>query len=106
LQRRVGWGFAPARPITRGTDASGQALRGSVVRVVDRTRWRVRSQVDPYWTLTGRRVQRVRSNDVVSSVTTTSLSDAHCYCLSCSDRTRPVTLTGASSHHVFHCVVL
>jgi hypothetical protein len=57
------------------------------------------------WTPIGRRVQRVQSNGEARPVMATALSDARCHCLSCSDWTRPVTLTGASGHHVFHCVV-
>jgi hypothetical protein len=57
------------------------------------------------WTPTERWVQRVRSNGEERPVTTTALSDARGYCLSCSDQTRPVTLTGASGRHVFHYVV-
>jgi hypothetical protein len=61
--------------------------------------------VGAYWTPTGRQVQRVRSNARARLVTATVTSDAHCSRLSCSDRTRPVTLTGASGQYVFHCVV-
>jgi hypothetical protein len=57
------------------------------------------------WTPIGRREQRVRSNGEASSVTATALTDSHYYYLSYSDRMRPVTLTGASGHHVFHCGV-
>jgi hypothetical protein len=52
--------------------------------------------VGAYWTPTGRQVQRIRSNARVRPVTATVTSDAHCSRLSCSDRTRPVTLTEAS----------
>jgi hypothetical protein len=58
-----------------------------------------------YWTLTGRQVGRVRSYARVRLVIATVTSDVHCSCLSCSERTRPVTLTGASGQHVLNCVV-
>jgi hypothetical protein len=47
--------------------------------------------------------RRVRSNGEARPVTATALSDTCGYSLSCSDRTRPVTLTSVSGHHVFHC---
>jgi hypothetical protein len=58
------------------------------------------------WTPIGRWVQRVRSSGEARPVMAMALFDAHCYYLSCSDRTRLVTLTGASGHHVFHYDVL
>jgi hypothetical protein len=57
--------------------------------------------VGALWTLTECRVQRVRSNAEARPVMAMAPSDAHCCCLSYSDRTCPVTLTGASGHHVF-----
>jgi hypothetical protein len=100
-------GRGPARPIPRGTGASGHAPSGQhvsqcrsdmVARPVmcDRTRlitW------GALWTPIGCWVPRVRSKGVARPVMATTLSDAHYCCLSC-------TLTGASGHHVFHCVVL
>jgi hypothetical protein len=113
-QTRAREGRGPARLVPRGTGASGRTtigvvldeeLIGRVARPVtcDRTRL---VTMGALWTLTGRWVQRVRSNDEARLVMATTLSDAHCYCLSYSDRTRPVTLTGASGHHVFLCDVL
>jgi hypothetical protein len=61
--------------------------------------------VGAYWTPTGCQVQRVRSNARAHPVTTTVTSDVHCSRLSCSDRTRSVTLIGASGQHVLNCVV-
>jgi hypothetical protein len=112
-QTRAKGGRGPARPVPRGTGASDRTPIGTVLDVelirrtvrpvtCDRTR---PVAVGALWIPTARRVQRVRSNGEVHLVTATTLSDIHCYCLSCSDRTRPVTLTGASGHHVFHCVV-
>jgi hypothetical protein len=106
-------GAQPARPVPHGTGASGRSPRGAergegLIRPVacpvacDRT---CSVAVGALWTPTGRHVQRVRSNGGARPVTATTLSNARCYCLSCSDRTRPVTLTGKSGHHVFHCVV-
>jgi hypothetical protein len=54
---RVDWGLPPARPITRGTGASGQVPEGQQTQRVDRMRWRVRSRstgcvrscVGAYW---------------------------------------------------------
>jgi hypothetical protein len=79
--------------------------RGPVARPVtcDRTCLIARGAL---WTPIESRVQRVRSNGEARPVTAMALSNAHCYYLSCSDRTRPVTLTGASGHHDFHCDVL
>jgi hypothetical protein len=102
-----------ARPVPHGTGASGQASRGverSGVLIgraahpitCDRTR---PVMVGAYWTLTGRQVQHVRSNARARPVTTTVTSEAHCSRLSCSDRTRPVTLTSASGQHVLNYVV-
>jgi hypothetical protein len=112
-QMRAQGGRILARSVPRGTSASGRTpfgtvlvveLIGRVARPVtcDRTR---PVAVGALWTPTGRRVQRVRSNVVARPVTATAPSDVHCCCLSCSDWTRPVTLTGASGHYVFHCVV-
>jgi hypothetical protein len=112
-QTRAQGGHGPARPVPRGTSASGRTPFGTVLDVelighvarpvtCDRTR---PVAVGALWTPTGRRVQRVRSNAEARPVTTTAPSDAHCCCLSCSDRTHLVTLTGASGHHIFHCVV-
>jgi hypothetical protein len=54
--------------------------------------------VGAYWTLTGRQVQRVRSNARARPVMARVTSDSHCSRLSCSDRTRPVsTFCTASS---------
>jgi hypothetical protein len=61
--------------------------------------------VGAYWTPTGRQVQRVRSDTGARPIRATATSDAHCSRLSCSDRTRPVTLTGMSGQHDFNCVV-
>jgi hypothetical protein len=61
--------------------------------------------VGALWTPTGRRVQRVWSNAGARPVTAMATSDAHCSRLSCSDRTRLVTLTGVSGQHVLHCVI-
>jgi hypothetical protein len=58
-----------------------------------------------YWNATGRGHCRVRSIGSARPVTATASSDTHCFLLSCSDRTRPVTLTGASGQCVFRCVV-
>jgi hypothetical protein len=113
-QRRTREGRGPARPVPCGPGASGHAPSGqrvsqcrsdAVTRPVtcDRTRPIARGAI---WTPIGRRVQRIRSNGVARPVTKTALSDAHYCCLSCSDRTYPVTLTGASGYHDFHCVVL
>jgi hypothetical protein len=113
-QRRTREGHGPARPVPRGTRASGHASSGqrvsqcrsdAVARPVTCDQTRPITQ-GALWTPIGRQVQHVRSNGVARPVTTTALSDTHCCCLSCSDRTCPVTLTGASDHHVFHCVVL
>jgi hypothetical protein len=95
------------------TGASGPAPRGAelVLEPTGRTARsvtydRTRSvAVGAYWTLTGRQVQRVRSNARARPVTATVTSNTHYSCLSYSDRTRPVTLTGASGQYVFHCVV-
>jgi hypothetical protein len=106
-QTRAQGGHEPARPVPRGTSASGRTpfgtvlnveLIGRVARLVtcDRTR---PVAVGALWTPTGRRVQRVRSNAKARLVTATAPSDVHCCCLSCS------ALTDASGHHVFHCVV-
>jgi hypothetical protein len=97
-QRRTREGHGPARLGPCGTGASDHAPRGQrvsqcrsdvVARPVTchRTRLITRGAL---WTLIGHRVQRVRSNGVAHSVTTTTLSDVHCCCLSYSDRTRPV----------------
>jgi hypothetical protein len=113
-QRHTREGHGPARPVPHGSGASGHAPYGQCVSQCrsdavacpikcDRTRPIARGAL---WTPIGRRVQRVRSNGVAHPVTATTLSDAHCCYLSCSDRTRPVTLTDASGHHVFHRVVL
>jgi hypothetical protein len=61
--------------------------------------------VGAYWTPIGHQVQRVQLNAGARSVTATVTSNMHCSHLSCSDRTRPVTLTGASGQHVLNCVV-
>jgi hypothetical protein len=106
-------GAQPVCLVPHRTGASGRAPRGgergeeligNVARLVtcDRTR---PVTVGALYTPTGRRVQRVRSNAGARPVTATTPSDTHCCCLSCSDRTRPVTLTGASGHLVFNCVV-
>jgi hypothetical protein len=58
-----------------------------------------------YWTLIGCQVRRVRSYARARPVIAMVTSDAHCSRLSCSDRTRPVTLTDASGHPVLNCVV-
>jgi hypothetical protein len=50
-------------------------------------------------------VQRVRSDGEARPVMAMATSDTHYSRLSCSDRIRPVTLTGASGQHVLHCVV-
>jgi hypothetical protein len=103
----------PARPRVLGTRVSGQApigaehgveLIGHATRPItcDRTRPIAREAL---WTPIGHEVQRVRSYGEVGPVKATTLSNSCCYCLSYSDRMRPVTLTGASGHHVFHCVV-
>jgi hypothetical protein len=103
----------PARPVLHRTGASGQVSRGAERSGVmigrgahpvmyDRTR---PVMMGAYWTLTGRHVRRVRSYARARPVIATVTSDAHCSCLSCSDRTRPVTLTGASGHPVLNCVV-
>jgi hypothetical protein len=103
----------PARLVSHGTGASGQASRrvessgvliGRAARPVtcDRTR---SIAVGAYWTPTRRQVQRVRSIARARPVTATVTSDAHCSRLSCSDRTRPITLTGASGQLVLNCVV-
>jgi hypothetical protein len=103
----------PARSVPQGTGASGQAPRGAVLDVepigcatcpvtCDRTR---PVTVGALWTLTGRRVQRVRSNAGARPVTTMDPSDVHCFLLSYSDWTHLVTLTGASGHYIFRCVV-
>jgi hypothetical protein len=112
-QTRAQEGHRPARLVPRGTSAFGRTpfgivldveLIGHVARPVtcDRTR---PVTVGALWTPTGRRVQRVRSNAGARPVTATAPSNAQCCCLSCSDQTRPVTLTGASGHHVFHCII-
>jgi hypothetical protein len=101
------------RPVHHGTGASGQAPRGAVFDVetigrvarpvtCDRTR---PVTVGDLWTLTGRRVQRVRSNTEVRPVMATATSEAHCSRLSCSDQTHIVTLTGASGQHILHYVI-
>jgi hypothetical protein len=108
-QMRAQGGHGAARPVPHGTSASGRTpfgtvldieLIGRVARPVtcDRTR---SVTVGALWTPTGRRVQRVRSNAEARSVMVTAPSDMYYCCLSCSDRTRPLTLTGASGHHVF-----
>jgi hypothetical protein len=113
-QRRTREGRGPARPVPHGTGASGNAPSGQRVSqcrsyavacpvTCDRTCPIARGAL---WTLIERRVQRVRSNGVARPVSAMALSDAHCCCLSCSDQMRPVTLIGASGHHVFHCIVL
>jgi hypothetical protein len=105
--------FQPARLVPHGTGASGQAPRGAEL-VIEPTRRATRPvtcdrtrpvAVGAYWTPTGRQVQRVRSNARTRPVMATVTSDMHCSCLSYSDRTRPVTLTGAFDQYVFHCVV-
>jgi hypothetical protein len=108
VQRGAGTkGLQPAR---HGTGASGQAPKGAergeerigrAARPVtgDRTRPIARGAL---WTPIGHWVQCVRSYGEAGPVTATALSDSHCYCLSCSYRTCPITLTGASGHHVFH----
>jgi hypothetical protein len=106
-------GHGPVRLVPRGTITSGRTpisivndeeLIGHAARLVtcDGTR---PIAMGALWTPIGRRVQHVRSFGEVHPVTAMFLSTTHCCCLSCSDRTRPVTLTGASGHHVFHCVV-
>jgi hypothetical protein len=104
-QTREQGGRGPAHPVPRRTGASGQTPIGIVldIELIERVARPV--TVGALWTPTRRRVQRVRSNGEACPITTTALSDAHCYCLSCSDRMRPVTLIGASGHHVFHYVV-
>jgi hypothetical protein len=113
-QRRTREGRGPARPVPRGTRATGHVPSGQRVSqcrsdvvacpvTCDRTCPIARGAL---WTPIGRWVQRVRSNGVARPITATALSDVHCCCLSYSDRTCPVTLTGAFGHHVFHCVVL
>jgi hypothetical protein len=108
-QRCTREGRGPARPAPRGTGASSHAPCGqrvsqcrsdAVARLVtcDHMPPIVRGAL---WTPIGRRVQRVRSNGVARLVSAMTLSDAHCWCLSYSDR----TLTDASGHHDFHCVV-
>jgi hypothetical protein len=103
----------PARPVLHGIGASGQASRGAESSEVmigraarpvtyDRTRSVV---LGAYWTPTRRQVGRVRSYARARPVIATVTSDAHCSRLSCSDRTRPVTLTGASGQLVLNCVV-
>jgi hypothetical protein len=98
-QTRAREGRGPARPVPHGTGVSGQTpfgvvhdeeLIGRAARPVtcDRTRPIARGAL---WTPTGRQVQRVRSKGEARPVTATALSDLHCYCLSCSDRTRLVT---------------
>jgi hypothetical protein len=88
------------RSRTRGQRVS-QCRSDAVARPItsDRTRPIARGAL---WTPIGRRVLRVRSIGEARPVTTTALSDSHCYCLSYSDWTRPVTLISASGHHVFH----
>jgi hypothetical protein len=98
----------------RVTGASGQAPRGAEPDVepigraarpvtCDRTCPVTCDRTCPVvvgalWTPTGRRVQRVRSNAEARPVTATVTSDAHCFHLSCSDRTRLVsTFCTASS---------
>jgi hypothetical protein len=103
----------PARPVPHGIGASGQASRGAernrvligrAARPVmcDRTR---PVAVGAYWTPIGRQVQRVRSFARARPVIATVISDAHYSRLSYSDRTRPVTLTGASGQLVLNCVI-
>jgi hypothetical protein len=118
----------PARSVLHGTSVSDQASRGAESSEVvigrearpvtyDRTRPVVKGA---YWTQTGRWHYRVRSfaraRPVVASrargtersarpVIATVTSDARCSRLSCSDRTRPVTLTGASGHPDLNCVI-
>jgi hypothetical protein len=100
---RTQGGRGPARPVPRGTSASGRTpfgtvlnveLIGRVARLVTCDRMRPVA-VGALWTPTGRRVQRVRSNAEARPVTTMAPSDTHCCCLSYS------ALTGASGHHVF-----
>jgi hypothetical protein len=95
----------PAHPVPHGTGASGQASRGAERSGVLIGRAARPVMTGAYWTPTGCQVQRVRSNARACPVTATVTSDAHCSRLSCSDRTRPVTLTGAFGQYVFHCVV-
>jgi hypothetical protein len=78
---------------------------GSAYLSADRTRWRVRSRATKR-VRSREELSGVRSNGVARLVTAMALSDVHYCYLSCSDRTRPVTLTGASGHHDFYCVVL
>jgi hypothetical protein len=112
-QMRVQGGHGPTRLVPHGTSVSDRTPFGTVLDVelirrvarpvtCDRTR---PVTVGALWTPTGRRVQHVRSNAEARPVTATTPSDAHCCFLSCSDRTHPVTLTGASSDHVFHYIV-
>jgi hypothetical protein len=103
----------PARPILHGTGAFDQASRGAESSKVmigratrpvmyDQTRLVV---MGAYWALTGCQVRHVRSYARARPVIATVTFNAHCSRLSCSDRTRPVTLTGASGHPVLNCVV-
>jgi hypothetical protein len=112
-QTRVQGGHRPACPVPHGTGASGRTPIGTVLDVelighaacpvtCDRTHPIVLGALR---TPIEHRVQSVRSSSEARPVTATSLSNAHCCCLSCSDRTRLVTLTSASGHHVFHYVV-
>jgi hypothetical protein len=61
--------------------------------------------VGAYWTPTGRQVQHVWSNARARPVMATVTYDAHCSRLSYSDRTRPVTLTGAFGQYDFLGIV-
>jgi hypothetical protein len=115
-RRSLWWPDAAPDAVTISPDVSGKfftAVRGAQLVIeltghvthpvtCDRTR---PVAVGALWTLTGHRVQRVRSNAEARPVMATVTSDTHCSCLSCSDQTRPITLTGASGQHVLHCVV-
>jgi hypothetical protein len=106
VDRRVRSLADPERPVTLPVGSACLKCRSNAVAhlvTCDRTHPITRGAL---WTQIERQVQRVWSNGVACPVTATALSNAHCCCLSCSDRTCPVTLTGASGHHIFHCVVL
>jgi hypothetical protein len=96
--------FDQTCPVASGPLLDSDRTPGAARPVTcDRTRSIARGAL---WTPIRRQVQRVQLNGVVRPVTATTLFDAHYCCLSCSDRTRLVSLTGASGHHDFHCVVL
>jgi hypothetical protein len=103
-QTRAQEGRGPARSVPRGTSAFGHAPRRAPRRAGASGRVRSREELsrlgpDTGCSASGQTVKRARSWQW--------LSDSHCYCLSYSDRTHPVTLTGASGHHVFslRCLV-